>query len=31
MAERKMIQQVIKCKNTQFFFQQFSPLRTNAL
>jgi hypothetical protein len=30
MAEREMIQQVIKCKNAQFFFQQISPLRANT-
>jgi hypothetical protein len=30
MPERKMIQQIIKCKNAQFFLQQIGPLRANA-
>jgi hypothetical protein len=30
MPVRKMLQQIIKGKNIEFFFQQVGPLRTNT-
>ena len=31
MPEREVFQQVLKCMDAQFFFQQVGPLRTYAL